>query len=113
MLIPGSPVVATHQWFCYYGYIEEEMIMNRADLEFNSSGRNCAAWLYRPEGTGPFPCVILAHGFGGVREARLDAYAECFTQAGLAALVFDYRHFGASQGEPRQLQKPDQKALPF
>lgn len=34
---------------------------------------------------------------------RLDAYASRFVQAGLAALVFDYRHFGASEGEPRQL----------
>jgi pimeloyl-ACP methyl ester carboxylesterase len=33
----------------------------------------------------------------------LDAYASCFAQAGLAALVFDYRHCGASEGEPRQL----------
>ena len=45
----------------------------------------------------------MAHGFSGVRENRLDAYAERFAQAGLAALVFDYRHFGASEGEPRQL----------
>ena len=45
----------------------------------------------------------MAHGFSGVREQRLDAYAERFAQAGMAVLVFDYRHFGASEGEPRQL----------
>ena len=38
-----------------------------------------------------------------MREQRLDAFAERFAAAGLAALVFDYRHFGASEGEPRQL----------
>jgi dienelactone hydrolase len=48
-------------------------------------------------------CVVLAHGWTGVREQRLDAYAERFADAGLAALVFDYRHFGASEGEPRSL----------
>lgn len=47
--------------------------------------------------------MLLAHGFGGTREARLDAYAERFAAAGHHALVFDYRHFGASEGEPRQL----------
>ena len=47
--------------------------------------------------------MVLAHGFGGVKEARLDAYAERFAAAGHAALLFDYRHFGASEGEPRQL----------
>ncbi len=34
---------------------------------------------------------------------RLDAYAERFARAGYCALVFDYRHFGASDGEPRQV----------
>src|SRR4051794_17314073 len=77
--------------------------MRREDIEFHSGGDECAAWLYRPEGDGPHPIVVLAHGFGGVREARLWAYAERFAAAGLAALVFDYRHFGASGGQPRQL----------
>lgn len=50
------------------------------------------------------PCIcILANGLGATRELRLDAYATRFVEAGLAALVFDYRHFGASEGEPRGL----------
>jgi len=80
--------------------------MHRDDVTFPSGNDTCAAWLYRPGGSDPgddIPCVILAHGFAGVREARLGAYAERFAEAGLAALVFDYRHFGASTGEPRQL----------
>jgi uncharacterized protein len=69
-----------------------------------SGGHVCAAWLYAPEnGEPPYPCVVLGHGLGGVREARLDAFAERFAAAGIAALVFDYRHFGDSEGEPRQL----------
>lgn len=77
--------------------------MQRSDVTFNSSGERCAAWLYRPEGEGRVPCVILAPGLSGVREQRLDAYAERFVKAGLAVLVFDYRYFGGSDGEPRQL----------
>src|SRR3954453_11513502 len=77
--------------------------MRREDIEFHSGGNTCAAWLYRPEGDEPHPIVVLAHGFGGVREARLWAYAERFADAGIAALVFDYRGFGGSSGEPRQL----------
>ena len=45
----------------------------------------------------------MGHGLSAVRDQRLPAYAERFAQAGLAALLFDYRHFGASAGEPRQL----------
>jgi fermentation-respiration switch protein FrsA (DUF1100 family) len=77
--------------------------MNRTDVTFSSNGTDCAAWLYRPEGDGTHPLVVMAHGFSATRELRLDAYAERFCAAGLGALVFDYRHFGASGGEPRQL----------
>lgn len=75
----------------------------REDLDFDSQGTRCAAWLYRPETAGNRPCVVMAHGFSGVREQRLDAFAERFAAAGLAVLLFDYRHFGASDGQPRQL----------
>ncbi|HEX7609332.1 MAG TPA: alpha/beta hydrolase [Solirubrobacteraceae bacterium] len=74
---------------------------DRADVTFDSGGERCAAWLYRPPGSSA--CVVLAHGWTGVREQRLDAFAERFAAAGLAALVFDYRHFGASEGQPRSL----------
>jgi dienelactone hydrolase len=77
--------------------------LDRSDVQFVSEGQHCAAWLYRPAGEEPAPCVVLAHGWTGVREQRLDAFAERFAAAGMAALVFDYRHFGASEGEPRQL----------
>ncbi len=74
----------------------------RADLRFESDGGSCAAWLY-PAAAPAAACIVMAHGFGGVREARLNAYAERFQAAGHAVLVFDYRHFGASSGDPRQL----------
>jgi fermentation-respiration switch protein FrsA (DUF1100 family) len=77
---------------------------NRQDIFFISNGLKCAGWFYRSSmQEKKAPCVILAHGFGGVREMRLDAYAEKFAEAGYHALVFDYRHFGASEGEPRQI----------
>ncbi|MDQ6748433.1 MAG: alpha/beta fold hydrolase [Candidatus Dormibacteraeota bacterium] len=77
--------------------------MNRLDVQFASQDGQCAAWLYRPEGNRPVPLVVMAHGFSATREQRLDAYAERFQRAGLGVLLFDYRHFGASPGEPRQL----------
>ena len=78
--------------------------MDREDVRFRSVDAECAGWLYRPaDSDGDVPCVVLAHGFGGVKEARLDAYAERFAAAGYAALVFDYRHHGDSAGEPRLL----------
>src|SRR5882672_7666714 len=45
----------------------------------------------------------MAHGVSSTREERLHAYGERFAGAGYAALIFDYRHFGDSGGQPRQL----------
>jgi pimeloyl-ACP methyl ester carboxylesterase len=76
----------------------------REDLSFASGADTCAAWLYRPEGVaGTVPCVVMAHGFSATRADTLPAYAERFAAAGMAVLLFDYRHFGDSTGEPRQL----------
>lgn len=50
----------------------------------------------------------MAHGFGAVRQFGLPRYAERFANAGLAVLLFDYRTFGDSDGEPRQLVAPRQ-----
>ena len=80
-----------------------EAVVAREEVRFRSGDDECGAWLFRPDGDEQGPCIVLAHGFGGTREARLDAYAERFCAAGYVALVFDYRHFGASSGKPRQL----------
>src|SRR5438445_5520617 len=77
----------------------------RDDVWIPSNGARLAAWLYRPmaQANALSPCVVMAHGFGGVRELRLDAFAERYAAAGYVVLVFDYASFGASEGEPRQL----------
>lgn len=76
----------------------------RTDVTFPSGDAHCAAYLYRPDAAdGDVPCVVMAHGFTATRDDRLPAFAERFAAAGIAALVFDYRHFGASGGHPRQL----------
>ena len=77
--------------------------MGREDVVFTSHGETCAGWFYSAEGVERASCVVMAHGLAGVKEMRLDAYAERFAAAGHHVLVFDYRHFGASTGEPRQL----------
>ncbi|MBO0856098.1 MAG: alpha/beta fold hydrolase, partial [Nocardia sp.] len=78
--------------------------MERVEVEFDSGGERCAAWLYLPAGPPkPRPIVIMGHGLGANREMGLDRYARRFATAGMGVLVFDYRHFGASGGTPRQL----------
>lgn len=86
--------------------------MSREDLEFHSGDDACAAWLYRPQGGSgeATPIVVMAHGLTGTRRDGLGPFAERFAAIGVAALVFDHRGFGDSEGEPdlfepqRQLQ---------
>lgn len=73
------------------------------EVLFDSGGVLCAADLYLPGKTGPVPCVVMGHGGSGTKRLGLPAYAEKFPAGGLAAFVFDYRGFGASEGEPRQV----------
>jgi len=80
-----------------------------SEIEFTSGGERCAGVHLAPVGDsfagadGRAPCVVLAHGFVGTVDSGLIPYAERFAAAGLHALAFDYRHFGRSAGEPRQL----------
>jgi len=76
----------------------------RKDVSFQVKGISISAWLYLPEDlSGPAPCVIMGNGLGGTKDMGLDPYAIRYREAGFAVLVFDYRHFGESDGEPRQL----------
>jgi pimeloyl-ACP methyl ester carboxylesterase len=81
--------------------------MTFEDIAFRSQGVTCRAWHFRGEGdalAGPDgrPAVVMAHGFGGTRDAGLQPFAERISAAGLDVLAFDFRGFGASGGEPRQ-----------
>jgi uncharacterized protein len=74
------------------------------DVRIPSHGEQLAAYLYQPESRqGDLPCVVMAHGFSATRDDGLPPYAEAFRDAGFVVVLFDYRHFGASTGEPRQL----------
>ena len=75
----------------------------RKNVEFKAlDGTPLAAFLYTPDsGRGPFPAIVLSHGFGAVKEMGLDRYADVFCAAGFACLVYDHRNTGSSGGTPR------------
>lgn len=78
----------------------------RTEIEFKTEdGTVLRGWHYR-DGGGPWPTIIMTHGLAAVKEMYLDRYTEAFTAAGLAAIVFDNRNFGASDGETRQESNP-------
>ena len=72
-------------------------------LGFTSGGVRCSADLFRPAHNRKAPVIVMAHGLGGTKDMRLDAFAARFAAAGYIAMTFDYRHFGESEGFPRQV----------
>jgi len=76
----------------------------RTDVLFDIDHTPISAWLYLPEDlSGPVPCIVMGNGLGGTKDMILEQYALRFRKAGWAVLAFDYRYFGLSGGEPRQL----------
>jgi uncharacterized protein len=83
--------------------------MDREDLEFRCGDDSCAAWLYPAAGDAPAaPVVVMAHGLSGTRRDGLGPFAARFAAAGIAALLFDHRGFGDSDGEPDRFD-PDRQ----
>jgi pimeloyl-ACP methyl ester carboxylesterase len=80
--------------------------IRRLDLRFPCGETKCAGWLYLPTNNTSPGIVVMGHGFAGTRDVALPLFAEKFARSGVAAFVFDYRHFGASGGAPRQLVDP-------
>lgn len=80
-------------------------------VSFYSERSKIAAELYQPDSIADgqkLPCVVLCHGFAGIKELLLPAYAEAFASAGYCALTFDYRGFGESEGERGRLVPKEQ-----
>ena len=75
----------------------------RTRVSFDSGGVELVGYLYHAANAdGDAPCVVMGHGFSGTQD-RLFVGAERFAGAGFAALTFDYRSFGKSGCQPRQL----------
>jgi fermentation-respiration switch protein FrsA (DUF1100 family) len=66
-------------------------------------GDGIQAWFYRPADPGPHPVVVMGHGLGAVKAGGLAPFAVRFREAGFAVVVIDYRHWGGSDGTPRDI----------
>ena len=72
-------------------------------LFYRNGALKLEAYLYKPEGAGPFPLVIYNHGSraGGERVERPFFFVgQLLTAAGYAVLVPERRGYGKSDGKP-------------
>lgn len=77
--------------------------MTENDVTFqDKQGRNIVGTLLIPEGEGPFPAVVVCHGFKSFRnQTHIKAISEALTRTGLVTLRFDFT------------ENPGESSVPF
>lgn len=77
-------------------------MLDETPVEFASQGATLRGFLVTPTvASGPLPAVVMAHGTSATLQMVAIEYARAFARLGLAALIYDHRNFGTSEGEPR------------
>ena len=74
---------------------------------FESEGETLVGDLFLPEGVKPAGIVVAVGPLTSVKEQAAGTYAQAMAERGYAALAFDYRYFGESDGRPRQFENPE------
>jgi uncharacterized protein len=81
------------------------MCVDAVRFTFSRAGDQLVGTLYIPPAA-PTGVVVTTGPLTSVKEQAAGAYAEALARRGFAALAFDHRTFGQSEGAPRQLEDP-------
>jgi uncharacterized protein len=81
--------------------------LTKTRFTFQSEGETLVGNLFSPKGSRPTGVVVAVGPLTSVKEQAAGTYAKAMAERGYAALAFDYRNFGESDGSPRQFENPD------
>lgn len=83
-------------------------------VRFPTNGLQLAGHLYLPSDcSSPLPAIVVGHPTTGVKEQSPALYAGRLVPEGFAVLTFDAAFQGDSEGMPRGLEDPFQRAEDF
>ena len=68
------------------------------ETEFKNGNITFSANIYKPEGNGPFPAVVMVHGSKNHTKDYYTEYSEYFADNGIVTLNYDNRGHGKSEG---------------
>lgn len=86
--------------------------VNIHPVKYKLNGIDIAANVYTPadyDGSKKYPAIIVAHPNGGVKEQVAGLYAQRLAEAGYITIVADAAYQGASGGQPRNVDKPQNR----
>ncbi len=86
--------------------------VSRQDVSFRSGDAALVGHLYLPEnydGNRQLPGLVVTGAWTTVKEQMPATYAAEMAGRGFAALTFDFRGWGGSEGSPRFLEDPERK----
>lgn len=81
-------------------------------VTFNSEGLTLKGNLYLPKGFDEkrrYKALVVTGSWTTVKEQMPALYAQQMADNGYVALTFDFRHFGESEGQPREYENPAEK----
>lgn len=82
-------------------------------VTFDSAGLQLVGDLYRPLAATRderLPGLVVTGSWTTVKEQMAGLYARRLAERGFSTLAFDFRHYGESGGEPRDVESPAEKA---
>lgn len=84
-------------------------LWHEEEVNVVGDGGGLCGTLFTPPGDGPFPAAVMIHGAAGGRRDYYRAFAAQYATVGIAALVYDRRGWGCSEGKsnPTFLEKAD------
>lgn len=86
--------------------------VNINPVKYRLNGVEIAANVYTPANYDPqkkYPAIVVAHPNGGVKEQTAGLYAERLAGQGYIAIAMDAAYQGGSGGEPRNVDKPQNR----
>ena len=73
-------------------------------IEFQVDGETLVGNLHLPQTPGPHPAILTGGPMTSIKEQVTGTYAAALAERGFAALAIDHRHYGESEGSPRQYE---------
>jgi len=86
--------------------------VNIHPVTYKLNGLSISANVYTPADYDPkqkYPAIVVAHPNGGVKEQVAGLYAQRLAEKGYIAITADAAYQGASGGEPRNVDKPQNR----